>query len=596
MSSDKSHSAEWVDDVWFGLHYDLHARDSDTELGAELTAEHLKERLERVKPDWVQCDCKGHPGYTSYPTTIGSPSPGIVRDALQIHRQVADELGIPLSVHYSGVLDTRAIELHPEWAARDPEGEIIGRAEGRSDVTCRLSAYVDELVIPQMLDVIDRYDVDGFWVDGDCWAVRNCYCDRCREVFEERTGITEPPTDPEDPNWDLWREFQRDMFVEYVRKYTDAVHERKPECAVCSNWMYSARHPGEVTVDVDYLSGDLSPSWGAERGVMEGRCLDSRGLPWNLMAWSFCRPGLDVPYQTKTAAQLCQEAGEIMSCGGAVMLYDQPQRTGWLTGWHQDLFAEVAEFCRARKPFCEHSTSVPDAVVLHSEEHVFTHVEAPFNPLGNDTLMPMQGAVHALLENHFHVDINDEQTLRKHIDDYGLVVVPEQDPISDAMPGALEEYARGGGIVLMTGLHLAARHGDLVGVKPAGDVTEGRWHLPVDDEAATVSEQWQPVQTTDAEVYCSIMDQQEVGKDETSWPAVTVRTVGEGAVIAIHGPVMSSFFKTHHPRLRRFLEKLLDDMNVPRRVRIEGPPNLECTLREKDGMLAVSLVNRAADP
>ena len=35
----------WHHDVFFGLHYDLHASASDTELGARLTHEHLKSEL-----------------------------------------------------------------------------------------------------------------------------------------------------------------------------------------------------------------------------------------------------------------------------------------------------------------------------------------------------------------------------------------------------------------------------------------------------------------------------------------------------------------------------------------------------------------------
>jgi len=94
--------ANWHDDAFFGIHYDLHARATDTELGRELTPEHLRERLLRVKPDWIQCDCKGHPGYTSWPTSVGSISPGVVNDALRIHRDVTSELGIKLGMHYSG--------------------------------------------------------------------------------------------------------------------------------------------------------------------------------------------------------------------------------------------------------------------------------------------------------------------------------------------------------------------------------------------------------------------------------------------------------------------------------------------------------------
>ena len=41
------------------------------------------------------------------------------------------------------------------------------------------SPYLEKLMIPQMIDLIDRYGVDGFWIDGDLWAIEPCYCPRC---------------------------------------------------------------------------------------------------------------------------------------------------------------------------------------------------------------------------------------------------------------------------------------------------------------------------------------------------------------------------------------------------------------------------------
>ncbi|MGO8788242.1 MAG: alpha-L-fucosidase, partial [Terriglobia bacterium] len=159
-SQASSPSPNWHESVFFGIHYDLHANAQDTELGRELTPEHLRERFLRTRPDWVQTDCKGHPGYTSWPTSVGSTSPGVVKDSLRIYRDVTKELGIKLGVHYSGVWDMRAIELHPEWATVDAKGQRDTRA------TCRLHAYDEQLMIPQMMEIIDKYDVDGFWVDG----------------------------------------------------------------------------------------------------------------------------------------------------------------------------------------------------------------------------------------------------------------------------------------------------------------------------------------------------------------------------------------------------------------------------------------------
>jgi hypothetical protein len=178
----------WHDNAFFGIHYDLHANAKDTELGRELTPEHLRDRLMRTRPDWVQTDCKGHPGYTSWPTAVGSTSPGVVKDSLRIYRDVTRVLGIKLGVHYSGVFDSRAIELHPEWAQVDAEGK-------RSpNITCRLHGYDEQLMIPQMLEIIDKYDVDGFWVDGENWASLPCWCDLCKAEFTRRTGFKEIPT------------------------------------------------------------------------------------------------------------------------------------------------------------------------------------------------------------------------------------------------------------------------------------------------------------------------------------------------------------------------------------------------------------------
>jgi hypothetical protein len=102
------------EDAFFGLHFDLHPQEHDTALGADTTEENIAALLDRVKPDYVQYDCKGHRGYTGYPSKVGWPSPGIVKDSLAIWRKVTAEHGVGLFIHYSGVLDRVAVEQHPE--------------------------------------------------------------------------------------------------------------------------------------------------------------------------------------------------------------------------------------------------------------------------------------------------------------------------------------------------------------------------------------------------------------------------------------------------------------------------------------------------
>ena len=584
----------WHTHVFFGLHYDLHAQATDTELGRELTHEHLRERLLRVKPDWIQCDCKGHAGYTSWPTQIGSPSPGIITDALRIHRDVTRELGIKLGMHYSGVWDTRAIELHPDWALIHTDGSAD------PNFTCRLSGYVDELMIPQMLEVVEKYDVDGFWVDGENWASRPCWCERCQAEFQRRTGLQEVPKAAGDEHWLAWLAFHRDLFAEHVTRYTEAVHARKPDCLICSNWMYTLRQPEAVCAPVDYLSGDYSPSWGADRAAVEGRVMDGRGMTWDLMAWGFTRVstgGQMSPWVMKPATHLCQELSEVIALGGAVMVYNQPQRSGWLTGWHQELLGEVAAWCRERQEACFRTQSAAEGGILHLASHYYTCNDPLFN-LGS-AHEPVEGALHALLENQLSADIILEHDAPGRMGRYKLVIVPGQTQLSDQMKSALFEHARAGGAVLLSGGHLAVEAADLVGAEPGEPAAErgpeSSWYLPVEGRAVPVSGPWQPVRALPGtDVWAYLMGQQEPEKDATEQPAITARRVGAGWIIAVHGPLFRSYFRGHYPLLRRFIRGLVARLELPWEVTVEGPAWLEVIPRRREGNLLVNLINRGA--
>ena len=76
------------DESFLGVHFDFHAGYDCTEIGKTVTPEMIERVIEQVHPDYLQCDCKGHPGISSYPTKVGNPAPGFVRDQLRIWRDV----------------------------------------------------------------------------------------------------------------------------------------------------------------------------------------------------------------------------------------------------------------------------------------------------------------------------------------------------------------------------------------------------------------------------------------------------------------------------------------------------------------------------
>jgi hypothetical protein len=188
---DRNTRINWHDKASFGLHFDLHATAHDTVLGKDMTVESLVAELMKIRPDFVQCDCKGHPGYASYPSKVGIASPGIVKDAVSIWREASRKLGIPLVMHYSGLYDIAILERHPDWNRTGIRRISAEGIEYRTikGAVCPISEYTVEYMIPQLLEIINSYDVDGFWMDGETFFTDICYCERCRAGFRTLSGI-----------------------------------------------------------------------------------------------------------------------------------------------------------------------------------------------------------------------------------------------------------------------------------------------------------------------------------------------------------------------------------------------------------------------
>lgn len=108
---------------FFGIHFDFHAQEGQT-VGTDFRPEVVAELLDRVKPDYVQCDTKGHYGYSSYPTKIGTPPTAMEHDVLKMWRQLTKERDIALYAHHSGLFDVVAAQKYPHWAVVNADGTV----------------------------------------------------------------------------------------------------------------------------------------------------------------------------------------------------------------------------------------------------------------------------------------------------------------------------------------------------------------------------------------------------------------------------------------------------------------------------------------
>ncbi len=520
-------------DSFLGVHFDFHAGPDCKEVGKNTTRAMVENVVRQIRPDYVQIDCKGHPGLSSYPTKVGNQAPGIIGDPLQLWREVTAENGVSLFMHYSGVWDSKAIELHPDWGVINADGKTNGNA------TSFFSPYAEKLLIPQLRELSGVYGVDGAWVDGECWASMPDYGAAALRAFQAATGIQDVPRKPGDPHWYEFLQFHRETFRKYLRNYIAEVKKTNPEMQLCSNWAFTDHMPEEVCAPVDWISGDYSPQDSVNSARLSARYLARQGKPWDLMAWSFTTvPGVGGNHR-KSVPQIQREAAVVLALGGGFQAYFNQKRDGSVNEEQLPTMAEVAKFCRARQAVCHHALPVPQVALLYSTAEHYRDI----NGLFNRELGRINGTLQALLEDQQSVEVLSEHHLRGRMQEYPLIVIPECGYLEDAFKQELLGYVRSGGSLL------------LVGPQSTGLFPE------------------------------------EVKTSGANAPAVT--TLGSGKLASLPTAFSQKYLKERSQTTRAPLTDLVRSVFPNPLVKVTGSSDVDVSVNRLNGRLVINLVNTA---
>jgi hypothetical protein len=424
-------------DCFFGLHFDFHATKNDSKIGASLTSKNVGAFLDQVKPDFIQVDTKGHPGIASYPTKIGK-SAGIIKDPLKVFRKATADRGIGLYSHFSGVVDMLAVKNHPEWARTNVDGTRDASS------TSIFGGYCDQYFIPQIEELIKNYKIDGIWVDGECWGVQPDFSANAKKQYFDATK-KEAVLD------NSYMQFTRNAFHKYLAHYTSVLHKYNPKFQIASNWAFSSYMPGVIDAQVDYLSGDIVKDGGSTI-EFESRVMANQRKPWDLMLWGFMGDKNGKGHYWKSARMLKQKGAQIISQGGAYQVYITQNRDASLPISTIPVLKDVAQFCRARKPYSFKLKNVPQvAVLLPKSGHDYdlgTTVAFNQDNGGNDNI---KGAISMLLNSMYTVQVVQEHNLVSEISNYPFLVVTEWNYLSTVTIKNIEDYVYKGGKVLVIG-------------------------------------------------------------------------------------------------------------------------------------------------
>lgn len=585
LAADTSNSPQRLKrtESFLGVHFDFHAGPDGKEVGKNTTPEMVNAILDKVKPDYIQIDCKGHAGYSSYPTKIGNPVPGFVGDPLRVWREVTAARGVALYMHYSGVWDSRAIELHPDWAVLNADGST------NKNATSVFGPYVDRLLIPQLRELAGDYGVDGVWVDGECWATVPDYGAAAVAAFRKETGFDTVPRKASDAHWFEWMEFHREAFRKYLRHYLAEVKRTHPKFDIASNWAFSDHMPEPVSAPVAFLSGDFSPQNSVNSARFSARCLANQGVSWDLMAWSFANVK-NGPRQNKSALQLQREAALVLAQGGGFQAYITQRRDGSVDLAKVEPMAEVAKFCRERQALCQRAVIVPQVALLYSRASHYRQSPQLFTP-NSPAVRSMRGVLQGLVESQHALQIVSEHHLRGRMSDWPLIVLPECDYLDADFRDELVAYVKRGGRLLVMGPKAAAnfvKEFDVVpDSAPPAKASVRLTHAANKTDFATLWQGVKPGRT--AKSFGTFQPSNDT--NAPARPAATLTPLGQGNIAAVWLNLGERCADGKTPAAREFLDALARELFPKPMVEVSGSHDVDISLTRNHGKLQVHIVN-----
>lgn len=569
-------------DRFAGLHFDFHAVLGDTSIGKTFTPGLIDSLILMVKPDFIQVDCKGHDGISSYPTQVGNKPAHFDKDIMKIWREVTAKHGVPLFVHYSGVWDTRAIKLNPEWARTNADS-----SKDKNAISF-LGGYAQNLMHPQLVELAKDYKLDGAWIDGDCWVLGTDYSPAVMQAFTKETGITTVPRKRTDPHYFEWMEFNRKLFRNYITAYVNAAHQANPDFKITSNWSFSSMMPEKVDVPVDFLSGDVAGSNSLYSSAFESRCLALQGKPWDLMSWSFAWKNNQK--STKSVAQLKQEAAQVLAMGGGFQTYWQQNRDGTPEPYQFGKMAEIIKFSNERKKFCYEGQIVPQVGLLFS---AYSWKRKPASGLYSaHSQEGLKGSLNMLLDSQLPVEILMDHQLAERLQNYPVIILPEWDNIDPLQKEALLQYVQNGGNLIVTGAKAVEGFIDPLGVEKAGVFKKDTLFFAGNsNQILSLKSDFIPVRALSGTKSIGSQYLQDDLRFKGKSPLATVRAYGKGKIAGVYMNMGDYYTRNKNPFMPGLMKSILKEMDVALTSSVRGSGLIHQVLSRKNDKSYVHLIN-----
>ena len=481
----------------------------------------------------------------------------------------------------------------------------------------------------QLLEIAGNYDISGFFIDIVYFQPEGCFCEYCRRLFLVRYG-REIPSEmiPGSIELKQWLGFRRESKFNFLRYISESVKSCNPD--LCITWNGSANHTlADMEADeyADYLTSEMHPPAYLEASL-KTKWARTRGKPFELsMPFEMGSWG-DWTIAPETTLKAL--AATAVSNGCAVNLNHVVYPSGFQAGGMNSAMVKtnrsILRWIEEIEPWLLGAESVPYAAVLYGIDNK-RMLEASGLPGASKKFNSINGINRIMIEGNIHFDIISEDTLKNRLNQYKLLIVPDQAYISGDNQKLIREFVSNGGRLIATNrTSLYNENGvrntdfglsDVFGahfieVSPysigyiygmAGDIgmdipdmpvlvggTEERPVRVVKNGGAKILGWWiDPA--VEAKAFRHVYHQHAHPAHVTRFPAIVHNKFGKGECVFVPGPLESSFWVKGSPWLRNILLNCIKILVPDPLLNVDAPVGIEVSLMKQETRWMLHLIN-----
>lgn len=170
------------------IHLDFHTHPDTRGIGAGFNADAFADTLARAHVNYLATPGKCHFGNIYYASKVGRTHPQLADpEMFPATVRACAKRGIKVQAYWTLGLDAHAAHLHPDWRQRYADGAYGNW--GHYLHMCFASPYIDKMVIPEIVECIERCPgLAGFWFDIALYVDGAFYATGFETVARERLG------------------------------------------------------------------------------------------------------------------------------------------------------------------------------------------------------------------------------------------------------------------------------------------------------------------------------------------------------------------------------------------------------------------------